>query len=70
MRLRWIAGYGPAFVLAIILLAFWELYVRSGHISPAVLPTPTDIVLALINNWDVISVHTLQTLLETVWGPM
>ena len=68
MRLRWIAGYGPAFVLAIVLLAFWELYVRSGHISPAVLPAPTGIVQALIDNWDVISVNTLQTLLETVLG--
>ena len=68
MKLRWIAGYGPAFVLAVGLLAFWELYVRSGQISPAVLPTPTGIVQALIDNWDVISVHTLQTLLETVLG--
>jgi ABC-type nitrate/sulfonate/bicarbonate transport system permease component len=68
MKLRWIAGYGPAFVLAITLLVFWELYVRSGQISPAVLPTPTGIVQALIDNWDVISVHTLQTLLETVLG--
>jgi ABC-type nitrate/sulfonate/bicarbonate transport system permease component len=68
MKLRWIAGYGPAFVLAVALLAFWELYVRSGQISPAVLPTPTGIVQALIDNWDIISVHTLQTLLETVLG--
>ncbi len=68
MKLRWIAGYGPAFVLAVALLAFWELYVRSGHISPAVLPTPTGIIQALIDNWDIISVHTLQTLLETVLG--
>ena len=68
MKLRWIAGYGPAFVLVIALLAFWELYVRSGQISPVVLPTPTGIVQALIDNWDVISVHTLQTLLETVLG--
>jgi len=68
MRLRWIASYGPAFVLAITLLAGWELYVRSGQINPAVLPAPTGIVLALIDNWDVISVHTLQTLLETVVG--
>lgn len=68
MKLRWIAGYGPAFVLAVALLAFWELYVRSGQISPAVLPTPTGIIQALIDNWDVISVHTLQTLLETVLG--
>jgi NitT/TauT family transport system permease protein len=68
MKLRGIAGYGPAFVLAVGLLAFWELYVRSGRISPTILPTPTGIVHALIDNWDVISVHTLQTLLETVLG--
>src|SRR5258708_19710984 len=68
MKLRGIAGYGPAFVLAVGLLAFWELYVRSGRISPTILPTPTGIVQALIDNWDVISVHTLQTLLETVLG--
>ncbi len=68
MKLRWIAGYGPAFVLAVTLLACWELYVRSGQINPAVLPTPIGIVQALFDNWDVISGHTLQTLLETVLG--
>jgi len=68
MKLRWVAGYGPAFVLAVALLAFWELYVRSGQVNPAVLPSPTAIIQALIDNWDVISVHTLQTLLETVLG--
>ena len=68
MKLRWIAGYGPAFVLAVTLLACWELYVRFGQISAAVLPTPTGVVQALVDNWDVISGHTLQTLLETVLG--
>src|SRR5437588_12969967 len=68
MKLRWLAGYGPAFGLAASLLAIWELYVRTGQISASVLPTPTAIVQALIDNWDVISVHTLQTLLETVLG--
>jgi len=68
MKLRWVAGYGPAFVLAVALLAFWELYVRSGQVNPAVLPSPTAIIAALIDNWDVICVHTLQTLLETVLG--
>ena len=68
MKLRWIAGYGPAFVLAVTLLACWELYVRFGQISATVLPTPTGVVQALVDNWDVISGHTLQTLLETVLG--
>jgi ABC-type nitrate/sulfonate/bicarbonate transport system permease component len=68
MKMRWIANYGPAFVLTVTLLVLWELYVRSGQISATVLPTPTSIVLALANNWDVISVQTLQTLVETVLG--
>ncbi|GAC1357068.1 MAG: ABC transporter permease [Ktedonobacteraceae bacterium] len=67
-RLRGIAGYGPAFVLAIALFAIWELSVRVGQVSVAVLPAPTAIVQALVDNWDVISGHTLQTLLETVLG--
>lgn len=68
MKLRWLAGFGPAFVLGVTIVALWELYVRSGQISSQVLPTPTAIVQALIDHWDVISVNTLQTLLETVLG--
>jgi len=67
-RLRGIAGYGPAFVLAFALFALWEIIVRAGKVSAAVLPAPTAILQALLNNWDVISGHTLQTLLETVLG--
>jgi ABC-type nitrate/sulfonate/bicarbonate transport system permease component len=68
LTLRRLAGFGPAFVLAVALLAFWEIYVRAGLISPIYLPAPTAIVQALFNNWDVISVNTMQTLLETVIG--
>jgi ABC-type nitrate/sulfonate/bicarbonate transport system permease component len=68
MTLRRLAGYGPAFVLIVTLLAIWELYVRAGNISTQVLPTPTAIVQALFANWNVISDNTLQTLLETVLG--
>lgn len=66
--LRRLAGYGPAFVLAVTLLALWELYVRAGNISTQVLPTPIAIVQALFANWTIISDNTLQTLLETVLG--
>jgi ABC-type nitrate/sulfonate/bicarbonate transport system permease component len=68
VALRRLAGYGPAFILAVTLLALWELYVRAGNISTQVLPTPTAIVQALFANWAVISDNTLQTLLETVLG--
>ncbi len=68
MKLRRLAGYGPAFVLAITLLALWQLYVDIGHISPLYLPAPTAIIQALVNNWGVIYDNTVQTLLETVLG--
>jgi ABC-type nitrate/sulfonate/bicarbonate transport system permease component len=68
MKLRWLAGYGPAFVLAITLLVLWELYVRASQVSPTVLPTPIAVVQALINNWGIIYDNTVQTLLETVLG--
>ena len=68
MKLGRLAGYGPAFVLAVTLLIFWELYVRAGQVSPTVLPTPIAVVQALINNWGIIYDNTVQTLLETVLG--
>ena len=68
MSLRKLANYGPAFMLTTVLLLLWELYVRSGQISQNVLPSPTAVVQALIDNWDVIYGHTVQTLLETVIG--
>lgn len=68
MKLRRLAGYGPAFVLVVTLLALWELYVGAGHISSQVLPTPTAIVRALFDNWGIIYDNTVQTLLETVLG--
>ena len=68
MKLRRLADFGPAFVLTLTLLAFWELYVRAGQISTQVLPAPTAIIQALFDNWNVIYDNTLQTLLETVLG--
>jgi ABC-type nitrate/sulfonate/bicarbonate transport system permease component len=68
MKLRRVADYGPAFVLTVTILAVWELYVRTGQISSAVLPSPVMVVQALVENWDIIAVHTMQTLLETVIG--
>jgi ABC-type nitrate/sulfonate/bicarbonate transport system permease component len=68
MKLQRLANYGPAFVLFVVLLAIWELYVRSGQISAFVLPTPVAIFQALIDNWDVIYPHTVQTMMETVLG--
>jgi ABC-type nitrate/sulfonate/bicarbonate transport system permease component len=68
MTLRRLAGYGPALVLTIALLALWELYVQAGKVSVQVLPSPIAIVQALFANWSVIYDNTLPTLLETVLG--
>src|SRR5256714_4717637 len=68
MKVRRLAGYGPAFVLVVTLLALWQLYVGAGNISSQVLPAPTAIVRALIDNRGIIYDNTVQTLLETVVG--
>lgn len=68
MKLRRIAGFGPAIVLLVALLVLWQLYVQVSRINPRLLPSPGDIVLALANNWDVIAVNAMPTLLETVVG--
>ena len=68
MTLRRLAGYGPAIVLTLALLALWELYVRAQQVSVQVLPSPIAIVQTLMNNWSIIYDNTLQTLLETVLG--
>jgi ABC-type nitrate/sulfonate/bicarbonate transport system permease component len=68
MTLRRMAGYAPALILTLALLALWELYVQADHVSVQVLPSPIAIIQALFNNWSVIYDNTLQTLLETVLG--
>lgn len=68
MNLRRLAGFGPALLLVAVLVALWQLYVRVGQVNPHFLPAPSDIVQALVNNWDIISVNTIATLLETVIG--
>ena len=68
MNLRRLAGYGPAFVLAITLLACWELYVRAGMVNQEFLPSPTAIAMALSSDWDAIYVNTVPTFLEAILG--
>lgn len=68
MKLRWFANYGPAFVLAVALLALWELAVRADLSLTQFLPSPGMIMQAFVLNRDAIYENTLPTLLETVLG--
>lgn len=66
--LRRLASYGPAIMLATLLLVLWESYVRLARVSPFILPAPTAMLQALVTNWDLLYEHTLQTLVETLIG--
>jgi ABC-type nitrate/sulfonate/bicarbonate transport system permease component len=68
MKLRWLASYGPAFVLTVALLAIWELAVSANLVSANFLPSPSAIWSALSLNWGVIYDNTIPTLMETVLG--
>ncbi|MEA3424072.1 MAG: ABC transporter permease [Bacillota bacterium] len=60
---RWI----PGFFIAVILV-IWELIVRVGWIERYILPSPSDIVLALKGNFGIIISHSLVTLFEGMSG--
>ena len=52
----------------IIVIAGWEAYVRIFDISLYILPSPSKIVLALIENFDVLMQHSFITLEESILG--
>lgn len=58
----------PAVVLFGSLILAWEFTIRTGLVSFHLLPKPSDVVFALVTNWDIILPHVIQTLLETVIG--
>jgi ABC-type nitrate/sulfonate/bicarbonate transport system permease component len=58
----------PSLLLLSAFLIVWEAASKLGNISKTVLPAPTDIFAALITYRDILLVHTLQTLAETLIG--
>ena len=57
-----------SFILIIILIIFWEIYVRAGFINVRVLPPPSLVIESLFTHWDDLFPHILLTLFETVIG--
>lgn len=49
----------PATILILLLLAFWQIYVRAANVNAVILPAPTDIASTL---WD-----ERSTLLSDLW---
>ncbi len=66
--LRAIIRAWPPFVLALALLAIWQLYVQLGNVDPLILPAPLRIVSATIAHSAVFQAHIGTTLNETLVG--
>ena len=60
--------YQSSFILIIILLLFWEIYVRAEFINMRILPPPSHIFEALYSHWNSLFPHVFQTLLEAMMG--
>nr|WP_320026885.1 ABC transporter permease [uncultured Acetobacterium sp.] len=54
------------FILAMLIL--WQLVVDLGWVERYVLPSPTDIIKALVENWSEIMMHTGVTFFEGMVG--
>ena len=58
----------PTFLVAILIFAIWEFIAKIGIVQNSFLAAPSDALIALAQNWDVIAKHSRQTLLETGIG--
>lgn len=57
----------PLLVFALV-IGGWELYVRVFDISLYILPSPSKIIEALVENFDILMQHSLVTLEESLLG--
>jgi NitT/TauT family transport system permease protein len=55
-------------VAALFCLAGWELVVRLLHVNPIILPAPSGIVRALVNDFANLAIQTAITMIEAVVG--
>ena len=60
--------YGYPFGLLIAVIALWEFSVRVWEIPPYLLPTPTAIAQAFINDWRVIYLNIGPTVISILGG--
>ena len=58
---------GPIFAAALMLVA-WQAAVERELVPPFVIPAPSRIILAIVNNWPLLSTSTLFTLYEALAG--
>jgi ABC-type nitrate/sulfonate/bicarbonate transport system permease component len=59
--------FGPA-ILSLSLIAFWEFAVRFFDVPTFLLPAPSQIISLIYNEWPLIQMHSLATILSIVTG--
>lgn len=60
--------YSMPILTLLVTIIIWELYVRIGNISLYILPSPSSIVLSLLENFSVLWAHSMVTLYEAIVG--
>ncbi len=58
---RRIERWGPSLLIA-ALIAFWEVGVRLFDVPRFLLPTPSDILVLMLDEWPLIQMHALSTI--------
>ena len=65
---RTLLPYALPVVLGVVVLALWEFVVRHYDVPPYVLPAPSAIVIAFLNNFASLTAALAATLLITIAG--
>ncbi|WP_054940317.1 ABC transporter permease [Paenibacillus ihuae] len=66
---RLLRNYGPAALLVLLVLVVWEAAVRLGHFPPFILPAPSSVWTALVEQRSLLfGLHLPVTLQETLLG--
>ncbi len=65
---RWLRHSWPAIVVAVIVLLTWEFLVKALDVQQFLLPSPSVIIRALIDNGDALRVSTQMALFESAGG--
>jgi NitT/TauT family transport system permease protein len=60
--------YGTPFGLVLALFAVWEFGVRLGNVPAYLLPPPTAIFASLVNDWKVIYLNIVPTMIAIIGG--
>ncbi len=67
-RLENITNKLPAAVALILIIVFWELLCVTGAVPSYMLPSPTAVVKAFIDDFPNLMFHTWTTIQEAAWG--